>query len=120
MPDRFHLRVEQAHLFLELAAATGLEHAAVNYFDLLHRLQLHGDVLEQLASEEYQLLAMLHIHGQGRGEDVKPHAVDDLGHVARPVSLIHGFDLLLAQHLLVHGPLGVLSVVLEAAWRVVQ
>ena len=76
-------------------ATAGFKHAAINDLDLLHRMQLLSDVLEELARKEGQLTRMLSIHRQGGAEDMEPHAVDDLGHVARPICLIHGFNFLL-------------------------
>ena len=62
---------------------------------------------------------MLSVHGQGGSEDMEPHAVDDLGHVASPVCFVHRLDLLLRENLLVHTALRVVSLVEESPRSVV-
>ena len=102
MTQLLKLVVKLDDLVLLLTAAAGLEHASIDDLDLLHRVQFLCHVLEQLARKKDQLTRMRSIHGQRGAKDVEPHAVDHLGHVPRPVCLIHRLDLLLREDLLVH------------------
>ena len=60
------------------------------------------------------------IHGQSGREDMEPHAVDDLGHVAGPISLVHRSYLLLRHELSVNASFQVVLWVEQAPWDVVQ
>ena len=115
MPELFQFGIQLNQLLLLLAAATGLEHPTIDDLDLFHRVQLLRHVLEELACEEDKLARVWGVHWQGGREDVEPHAVDNLSHVARPISLIHGFDFVLGQHLFVHTPLIFLSIHVQLA-----
>ena len=63
---------------------------------------------------------MRSIHRQRGAKHVEPHAVDHLGHVPRPVCLIHSLDLFLREDLLVHTAQILLPEVVQLSGRVEQ
>ena len=76
-------------------------------------------MLEQLTCEENKFRRVRHIHGQHSSKYVEPHAVDDFGHVTRPICLVHSLDLLFRKHLLVDASLTV-TMILQSSRLVVQ